>query len=321
MRLVAIDYETVRRDNDSGPATKFNTCFCDSATLPQIVDVPSPTPYAFSRWLPCITESRGLAEEDVQVVKLTQQQALLIVEASTASILTGVISRIHREDLEDVVYPAFSTLKYPAGEKGLFMRLDGCSPKDATCRLHNGFKPQSLLLSTEDIVLRLASSERAVKDIQGSLNADLTEILVFFLPFDPRMRSDREYRVFCAPRSGHISAISQYQWHKPWKFKDYASDPKKMDSLVERISKAAQELQQTIVTALQPDHCEEDRKLLDQGFSFDVFYDEDTGKSHLVELNVFGARSGLGSCLFDWPRDFDLLYGENGEEAQFRVTF
>ncbi|KAH8177952.1 hypothetical protein LIA77_03034 [Sarocladium implicatum] len=321
MKLVIVDYETVRRDNEPGPPTRFNTSFCEPDTLPHPVTIPSETPYAFSRWLPHIARSRCLAEDEVQVVKLTRQQALLIIEASTASIITGVVSRAHREDLEDEVYPVFSSLTYPDKEQGLWMRLEGCSPKGATCVLHKGLKPQALLLSTEDIILRLVTSERAVKNIKRYMNAGAEVIPVFFLPFNARMGSDREYRVFCRPGTGRISAISQYQWHKPWKFKEAAADRERMNTIVERISKGAQFLQEEIMAALRAESCEEDILMLEQGFSFDAFYDEDADEVQLVELNVYGARSGLGSCLFNWSQDFDVLYGEKGTDGEFRITF
>lgn len=62
----------------------------------------------------------------------------------------------------------------------------------------------------------------------------------------------------------------------------------------------------------------EDRLMMEQGFSFDLFYDEDTEKCSLVELNTFGVRSACGSCLFQWVDDREVLYG--GEEAEFRVS-
>lgn len=70
--------------------------------------------------------------------------------------------------------------------------------------------------------------------------------------------------------------------------------------------------------------------LLRQGLSFDVFYDEDSKQCSLVESNVFGPRSGLGSCLFHWIRDMDVLYGRDKElrgeesgqvsEVEFRIS-
>jgi hypothetical protein len=62
----------------------------------------------------------------------------------------------------------------------------------------------------------------------------------------------------------------------------------------------------------------EDKLLLEQGFSFDLFYEEETGRCELVELNTFGVRSACGSCLFQWVDDRKVLYGE--KEAEFRVS-
>jgi hypothetical protein len=237
------------------------------------------------------------------------------------SIITGSISRTHQEDIDEVLSPAFSTLRFPPEEKGLFMRLDGCSPKDATCRLHNGEKPQSMVLSTKDVLLSLCSSERASKKLKLALKQGLDQIPIFFLPFDMRMDSSREYRVFCAPKSGRITAISQYQWHKPWKFSPHNSEGESPQVIAECIAVGAEMVQQEIMACLRPDGNEEHRLLLKQGFSFDLSYDESTGDLQLVELNVFGARSGLGSCLFNWVENFETLYGERSDEAEFRVTF
>jgi hypothetical protein len=62
----------------------------------------------------------------------------------------------------------------------------------------------------------------------------------------------------------------------------------------------------------------EDRLMREQGFSFDLFYDEGTERCELVELNTFGVRSACGSCLFQWVEDRKVMYGE--EEAEFRVA-
>lgn len=324
MRLVIIDYNLVREDNEPGPATRFNTSFCTLEQLPRPVDRVSEEPYALSEWLPLIAATRGIAASSTQVVRLTSAQARLLVEASAVSIITGDLSRAHKEDLDDIVRPAFSTLAYPSNGAGLFMRLDGCSPKDATCRLHDGKQPQSKMLSSSDILLRLTTSQRAANDLTKSLARESdTDTPVFFTPFNSRMGSALEYRVFCIPGSGRISAVSQYQWHKPWRFQHLISDTgHKHEGVVQDIMNKIEALHAKIMSSLQPDQNSKHRTLLDQGFSFDVFLDdeEDSGAAQLVELNVFGARSGLGACLFDWVRDFDILYGEASDEIEFRVT-
>jgi len=66
---------------------------------------------------------------------------------------------------------------------------------------------------------------------------------------------------------------------------------------------------------------EMDKLLLEQGFTFDVMYAEDTGECKLIELNSFGARSGCGSCLFHWLSDEVVLYGEKVDgEVEFRIA-
>ena len=39
----------------------------------------------------------------------------------------------------------------------------------------------------------------------------------------------------------------------------------------------------------------------------------------LVELNIFGASTGCGSCLFHWIRDAEMLYGKQ-QEVEFRIA-
>ena len=63
-----------------------------------------------------------------------------------------------------------------------------------------------------------------------------------------------------------------------------------------------------------PQACE----VREQGFSFDMLWDDTRGTCELVELNPFGADSPCGSCLFHWIRDWDVLYGNTPSE--FRVA-
>lgn len=315
MKLTQIDIDSVHKDCDHGQTTKFNTCFHSAESLPQGIEAPSEAPYAFRRRLPLILESRGLNSSAAQIIHLSRHQAQVIVDSSASSILAGQLNRAAEEDLQDEVFPTFRSLIYPP--EGLFMRLDGCSPKDATCRLHGGRQPQSVILSTMDIILWLSSSQRAMNDIRRSLSNGCSDVAITFLPFQERMCSEREYRVFCAPVSAKITAISQYRWHNSWKFSNVLQDEKVR--VASDIYSAIQALHERILQQLKPAE-PLDAMLLKQGLSFDVFYDEENEQAQLVELNVFGARSGCGSCLFGWLGDLALLYGEQ-EEVEFRVAY
>lgn len=49
-------------------------------------------------------------------------------------------------------------------------------------------------------------------------------------------------------------------------------------------------------------------------FVADVYVNVNTKICHLIELNPFGAASGAGSSLFNWYKDYDLLYGINHDK-------
>lgn len=311
LKLDKIDFEQVSADCLDEPYSSFNTAFHEIDPETKYAKPPLEAPYSFGRWLPTILKTRDLDPSFVQAVRLTQAQARLFLTASTTSIITGELNRAFEEDLREEFFPCFSSLTYPP--EGLFMRLDGCSPKDGRQR-----RPGvSSLHCMEDIVLRLTTSQRAHNDIRNSLRSNPITLDIFFLPFDHSMAPDHEYRVYCSPGKGAITAIGQYRWHQPWALSTMPETHRQMH--LENIWSGVSSIHRQIHYALSP-HLPEDVLLLRQGFSFDVFYNIDTGQSELVELNVFGATSGCGSCLFHWLNDSKLLYGD-GSEIEARVTW
>ncbi|PTD02808.1 hypothetical protein HYE67_010682 [Fusarium culmorum] len=137
-----------------------------------------------------------------------------------------------------------------------------------------------------------------------SLEGGKPVIDLFLLPFIHRMGSKREYRVYCAPLMGAIAAVN------------LENNRKVMPKIWSGIQKIHHDIMEGLDLVNQLDQLLLKQK---QGYSFDVFYDETEERSSLVELNVFGARSGCGSCLFHWIDDLDKLYGE-GEHVEFRIT-
>jgi hypothetical protein len=221
---------------------------------------------------------------------------------------------MYRDDLADELIPLLeSSLIFPP--QGLFLRLDACSPKD-------GEGPVALR-SVGDVLLKVATSVRARNALVHCLDDCLDDKMkmggvdLFFLPFDARMAGDREYRVFCRPGDGVVAGVSQYRWYRPWRFAEVGKG--EMERVVSRVVRGAEELRGMILDEVKGGVGEEgDGLLLEQGFSFDVFYDEDADTCSLVELNTFGVRSACGSCLFQWVDDRRVLYGE--EKAEFRVA-
>ncbi|KAL7934936.1 hypothetical protein V8C35DRAFT_300231 [Trichoderma chlorosporum] len=311
MKLKVVDYQEVLQDMDKGIPLCFNTNFHTAAEAPDL-PIPSNKPYNYEIWLPLVLKSRGIPLSELQVVSLSRPRIKLLVEAAAASIHTRVLNRSYAEDLEDDVYPAFQGLTFPS--EGLWMRFGACSPKDGA-QLNPG---QRSIHSVEDIVLRITTSLRTWSALTNILNSDAEVAYVYFLPFNEGMRSAREYRVFCVPNSLDISAVSQYEWHKPWIFANENRDV--MTKAAEKILRNIHKVHAEIIAFMR---AHEDNALesfvRSQGFTFDVLYDELGEQCMLIELNTFGVRSACGSCLFQWLRDRAQLYGETGD-IEFRVT-
>ncbi|XXH01263.1 hypothetical protein Hte_007617 [Hypoxylon texense] len=332
MKFIRVNYEDVLEDIDSrsrqpSHGCKFNTSFHPEFDEPN-TPVPTELPYSFKRWLPLVMRSRGLLAADSQVVTFSPSQARLLLKVADSSIPCGYVNRIYREDIEDEILPTLQRLQFPP--EGLFMRLEACSAKDG-----NQIVPGRLSLnSVADIILQLVTSSRARNALANILSPDpsgsLTEFKtdpeqfeLFFLPFNSRMQSAREYRVFCPPVDSsaniHISAISQYEWHKPWFFASVSEDNARQ--IAQEITTKCDEILAEIRNELVTPN-EMDRYLLTQGFTFDDLFDEQTRKCQLIELNVFGIRSACGSCLFQWKADKDVLYSGGGrDEIELRVTY
>ena len=328
MKLVKIDYHNgVLPETKRDTSTAFNTSFHTASEAPFDPNHrPSERPYSFQRWLPLILRTRGLAPSAAQTIPLSRPQAQLLLEAAEASIPKGdgTLNRLYVEDVAScIVEPVLSELQFPP--EGLFVRLAACSPKD-------GMKKDALH-SPDDVVLKIVTSIRARNAIRQALDegeekeADRSfELPLSFLPFDGRMGSVNEYRVFCPPGGKKISGISQYQWHKPWKFASLPKHPfypKGADNMTAKISERAEDIRKLVMEELhergEGDN-DDDVLFLKQGFTFDILYEDLQNTCELVELNVFGARSPCGSCLFHWVKDREVLWGVEGVEPEFRIA-
>jgi hypothetical protein len=310
MMLHVIDYPVVRADLDTGVLTKFNTNFHTADEAPDL-PIPTNAPTSFERWLPLVMRRRNLPSTALQVVGLSKAQVRTMVQAQNASIHTKVLSRAYAEDLEDEVRPAFASLSFPP--QGLFMRLDACSAKDGT----HSVPGKMAVSSAEEVVLALSTSDRVRSAMTKFLASGDESIRIYLLPFDERIRTEREYRVFCVPGTLRITGLSQYRWHEPWMFANRSEEER--SAIVQKIWKGISEIRNLVIDSLRGGN-EMDDLLRAQGFTFDVLFDEERSRCELIELNTFGVRSACGSCLFHWVADRGVLYGEGSDEAEFRVT-
>ncbi|KAK5989382.1 hypothetical protein PT974_10901 [Cladobotryum mycophilum] len=312
MEFTIIDFEDVQRDLDTGVTTNFNTNFHSAEDAPGY-PIPSHAPYAFDKWLPLILRSRNLPSSDLQVITLSRAQTRVVLSAAAASIHTRVINRAYEEDLQEEVYPAFDKLVFPP--EGLFMRFAACSAKDGVQKTPGKVSVHSV----DEIILQMTTSARAWSALGNIMNHEDEKAPIYFLPFDAKIKVDREYRIFCAPESLRITAVSQYRWHKPWMFS--GGSEQQMKQQAEKILDGIKTVHGSIISELQePGNNELDDLLRKQGFTFDVIFFEDTGVSALIELNTFGVTSACGSCLFQWLNDVEVLYGKASDDVEFRVV-
>jgi hypothetical protein len=177
------------------------------------------------------------------------------------------------------------------------------------------------LREVNDVVLRLTTSQRAVNAITNLLEDGAEEIPLYFLPFNRKMRTEREFRVFCPPGDGRISAVTQYKWHAPSIFASLAEG--ELESTFQKVFGEIQQVHEEILGLVKKRGDEMDELMLRQGFTFDVLWDGEEERCQLIELNSFGTRSGCGACLFHWLRDGEVLYGKEGGEngeVEFRIS-
>lgn len=147
------------------------------------------------------------------------------------------------------------------------------------------------------------------------------QIPMYFLPFNEKMRTDMEFRVFCPPGEGMIAAVSQYRWHSRSIFADMREEERRV--VIDAIFEGIQKVHKEIIGVVRERADGLDALILRQGFTFDVMWNAEEDRCLLIELNSFGTRSGCGTCLFHWLRDGDVLYGKKSgtnKEVEFRIS-
>ncbi|KAI9051365.1 hypothetical protein LZ554_004412 [Drepanopeziza brunnea f. sp. 'monogermtubi'] len=207
----------------------------------------------------------------MKLVKIASQDTItlqpaeidLILSASQASLHTKELNRIYGEELADLASsPSFAALTFPAA--GLFLRLDEWSSKD-------GVRGTSPLRSIEEIILHVCTSHRATNAMIRHAEKRRGPMELVFLPRDARMSTSREFRVFCAPPDGRVTAVSQYGWHQPSVYRD--RDSGELDGLMQVVMDEIVRIHGEIMAEAKGERGGDmDGLLLRQGFTFDVMF-------------------------------------------------
>lgn len=280
----------------------------------------------FDPFVDLIARSQGLDPSEVHTINLPPASLTMVEQYGRSGILLQSLSSSALEDLEET-FPTRTSEGKPVKElfasslTQFFARISTCSLKDSFYQPRNTNSSNANLgcgavTEMRQLRQRIATSARAVEGIRALRAAGLL-VNLFLLSWKNDIKPQNEYRVFCAPDGGAITAVSQYRWFDPWVHYQAGLDGKtKMEAEARSVLAGVRSIHRELMA-----HPEMSRARLDNnGFVFDVVERRDGGVA-LLELNSFGATSGCGSCLYHWIRDAQQLYAAGGDEreVEFRV--
>ena len=140
--------------------------------------------------------SQGLQDVEIHRTRLPGTFLVQIIHASKLGLQMGRVSKYDGEDLAEA-FPKLTTsgsnLENLIRTNRFFVRLDTCSLKDAMI----GKGP---VQSVQDLWMRLATSARGMTGIRDLNLHDLsTPIYMYLFPWNDNIKTELEYRVYCAP--------------------------------------------------------------------------------------------------------------------------
>lgn len=201
-------------------------------------------------------------------------------KAGQVGTLTKRYPRLYEDELE-LIEAKLQPLPSPP----YFARLSRCSTKGG----QGGVGP---FYTAKQIVTALVTSYRCVNVFERQEPVGL-----YLLPFCSHFDCNKEFRVFVC--KNRVTAISQYNEAEDCGWGAY-SDTDLTKVVDHTVILLVATLKQAAVLKLA----------LPASFTLDVFCHADQDFAvELIELNSFGAQLAAGSCLFDWVKDYEMLYG------------
>jgi len=201
-------------------------------------------------------------------------------KASQVGILTKRYPRLYEDELE-LIEAKLQPLPSPP----YCARLSTCG----TIGGQGGVGPVS---TAKQIVTALVTSYRCVNMFERQEPVGL-----YVLPFCSHFDCNKEFRIFVC--KNRVTAVSQYNEaeDRGW---GACSDTDLTNIVHHTVILLIAMVRQAAVLKLA----------LPASFTLDVFCHADQDFAvELIELNSSGAQLAAGSCLYDWVRDYEMLYG------------
>jgi len=242
-----------------------------------------------------IRDKEGLSyvpiPQDVTFIPLTEDEIDLLKKLTLKNTMFTSSTKTEAEAQQYNKLSQKITTHLPSSlsSSGFFIRLSTRSPKDV---------PKSILpcQNAADVLFLLSRSERCFLDLElhKKILTKLKYLQIVVLPWI-EIPLALEFRCFV---KGHkLNAISQYD-----AYTHYFDILQDVDFLREIKSQIHNFHQQLAPFMPYP------------SYVMDVYIEQRTSslRVHLIELNPFYADMSSGSALFEWKRDYDLLYSGTG---------
>lgn len=215
---------------------------------------------------------------------LTDEDVALLERSGQMCIFTGKLPQPLETEYKQFIEQIENTIGSTTAQIGLFIRLDGSSPKDGALAWP--------LMSAREIVRQIATSKRAHQCISHG------DRVIYMCRFDRDWDTLREIR--CFVHRGRLTAISQYAcYEKQTPIGDLTDQ-----ELSAMASSVADELQSILPALIRAFGGKDD-------FVCDAYVNPDLS-CRIIEFNSFGYWLAAGSALFHWIRDRDKLYNDQG---------
>ncbi|PPQ88916.1 hypothetical protein CVT25_009152 [Psilocybe cyanescens] len=214
------------------------------------------------------------------------------------------VSEVHDIDLEILARRISRTVPCFDGTRAWFVRMETGSPKNG----RGGVGP---FTNARQVLESICTSRRAYDYLKHTCSTPGETDTLHFLPWREDIDTSNEFRMFVPP-SERVRAISEYSTSGKW-----ATLPReKMEEVVRKMLECHDAFREKAKAGAA---------LPTAGYTIDLHCSKNKAEGWIVEaleVNMFGAQNGAGSCLFNWVEDgsWQKMYGL-GDELELRILY
>jgi hypothetical protein len=217
--------------------------------------------------------------DSYQFLTLSESDATILSKCNTVYDLTGKISNIFKEDIDEMALKYNKEIKW--NKSGYFVRTEDVSLKYG---MYGNIPHTSMKTVLESIITCPRN--------HGCIKSKKTTIIVYFLPWIS-INTDLEFRVFV--KYNKITAISQQHCYR---FNQTLRD----ENILQYINLLIHYFYTTVIYKIThlTSYCMDICILTDFALRKEPYF---------IEINPFGKEYSSGSALFHWLDDEEILYG------------